>query len=125
MQGKMEPINNPMAALKEVLSGLRDSIVCYNEKTDVRLRVIDAYICFEAILGLLAVLAATVFGSFPYNSVLGAVFCTIGNSVLGGTVRTALTLGGGFPAKMKGEIVVAQFALAAFILHGLAFLFIG
>ena len=54
----------------------------YIEQTPRKLQLIDLFITFSILLAVIQAVYAVLSGSFPYNSYLASIFCTVGYAIL-------------------------------------------
>lgn len=72
-----------MTSLKAVLMKFYDD---YTNNTPKKLKMIDAYLFYIVLTGVIQFLYCCLVGSFPFNSFLSGFISTVSCFVLGGTI---------------------------------------
>ncbi|CAM9717871.1 unnamed protein product [Heterosigma akashiwo] len=85
------------------------------KNTPIRLKLIDAYLLFVALVGGIQVLYCLLVGSFPFNSFLSGFFCALGAFCFGVSLRLQVGGSGDFkgtsPEKAFAEFVFCNMVL--------------
>ncbi|CAN8069110.1 unnamed protein product [Agarophyton chilense] len=71
-------------------SVIREVLHAYKQKMPRELKVIDAFLAYVLVMGMVQLVYMAAVGSFPYNSFLGGFLCTVGVFVLTVSLRMQL-----------------------------------
>jgi len=102
-----------MASLFGVLSSLWDQ---YLTRTPQKLKIIDVFLVFTMLTGVIQFVYVVLVGTFPFNAFLSGFFSTVGTFVLTASLRMQVNPLNSFP-KISEERAFADFLLCNFILH--------
>jgi len=89
----------------------------YNKNTPKRLKLCDAFCFYQGFVAILASIYCFVFGSFPFNAFLSAVFACLGSFVL--TVSLRMQSNPANAAQFKGiskQTAFSHFSLCMVVL---------
>ena len=90
------PILQPESQFTRRMSGdtivgvLRDLWKRYQEDTPQKLKLVDAYLGYIMVTGIVQFLYCCLVGTFPFNSFLSGFISTVGCFVLGGLISVHL-----------------------------------
>lgn len=76
-------LQRKMPQITQILTNL---IQHYQKSTPRRLKLIDAYLGYVLVVGVLQFVYGVVFGTFPYNAFLAGFISTVASFVLAGTL---------------------------------------
>jgi len=68
-----------------VQAALQRLAATYSERTSTRLKLVDAFLLFVLVTGIVQFIYCVLVGTFPYNSFLSGFISTVGTFVLAGT----------------------------------------
>lgn len=69
---------------ESIVSVLKNLWMRYHEDTSQRLKLIDAYLAYVMLTGIIQFVYCCLVGTFPFNSFLSGFISTVGCFVLGG-----------------------------------------
>ena len=72
---------NAISDLTNVLTKLYDE---YNNKTSKKLKIVDAYLGYILLTGVIQFLYCCLVGTFPFNSFLAGFISSVGSFILAG-----------------------------------------
>ena len=108
---------------KAICSTVWDS---YCLKTPKRIKIIDAYLLYVMLTGVLQFVYALIVGSFPFNSILSGFISCVGSFVLGVGLRLQVNEENKMVFHgVNNERAFADFIFAHVILHLVVINFIG
>ncbi|KAG5179985.1 putative dolichyl-diphosphooligosaccharide-protein glycosyltransferase subunit [Tribonema minus] len=82
----------------------------YWQTTTQQLRVLDSFLAFTALTGVAQVVYCGLVGSFPFNSFLAGIMCSVGVFVLTVSLRLHLAPSGDGVAALRRDSVKNAFA---------------
>ena len=82
--GKMS--STSALSTSNVLAALQRLAATYSERTSTRLKLVDAFLLFVLVTGIVQFVYCILVGTFPYNSFLSGFISTVGTFVLAGTL---------------------------------------
>ncbi|KAK8723738.1 hypothetical protein OTU49_011519 [Cherax quadricarinatus] len=111
------------ATLSVVIKNFYDE---YMKNTPKKLKVVDAYLTYVLMTGVLQFVYCCIVGSFPFNSFLSGFICTVGCFVLGVSLRLQANPQNKMQFRgISAERGFADFIFAHIILHLVTMNFIG
>jgi len=89
MAPRHAPAANGAAAQQDsgIQAALHRGVSSYSRDTPKRLRLIDAYLVFLMLTGILIFAYCVIVSSFPFNAFLASFASTVGQFVLAGALR--------------------------------------
>lgn len=96
-----------MTNLKVVFNKFYDE---YVQNTPNKLKIVDAYLVYIVLTGIIQFVYCCLVGSFPFNSFLSGFISTISCFILGGKYTTTLT-----PLNLLLTLLFASFLQFAFV----------
>ena len=67
-----------------IIGVLNDLWIHYKDQTSLKLKLIDAYLGYIMVTGIIQFIYCCLVGTFPFNSFLSGFISTVGSFVLGG-----------------------------------------
>ncbi|VVT56578.1 uncharacterized protein SAPINGB_P005160 [Magnusiomyces paraingens] len=97
----------------------------YFETASTRLRLIDCFMAFLVLVGVLQFVIVLIIGTYPFNAFLGGFASTIGQFVLlaGLRIQTSKANASQFPS-VTPERAIADFIVGSLLLHFMVYHFI-
>ncbi|KAJ3277237.1 Dolichyl-diphosphooligosaccharide-protein glycosyltransferase subunit dad1 [Blyttiomyces sp. JEL0837] len=96
----------------------------YNKTTPQLLKIIDAYLAFVMMTGVIQFIYVVIAGTFPYNSFLSGFIASVGAFVLAANLRIQLNPSNDFNG-LSPEAAYAEFAFCSVVLYGFVVNFLG
>jgi len=96
----------------------------YVKNTPKRVQLVDAYLLYVVLTGVLQMLYCALVGTFPFNSFLAGFFSSVSCFVLGMTLRLQLTDAARF-SQVSPERAFVEFVFCNLVLHFVVFTFMG
>ncbi|KAI8849464.1 DAD family-domain-containing protein [Chytridium lagenaria] len=96
----------------------------YQDTTPNLLKIIDSYLVFVMLTGIILFVYVFIAGTFPYNSFLSAFIASVGTFVLAANLRIQLNPSNDFKG-LSPEAAYAEFAFCSFLLYGFVVNFLG
>ena len=81
-----------MSAAEGFFSVLKELWTSYRDETPRKLKLVDAYLGYIMMTGIIQFMYCCLVGTFPFNSFLAGFISTIGSFVLGGTYKYFIVL---------------------------------
>ncbi|KAL0212815.1 hypothetical protein RCL1_006441 [Eukaryota sp. TZLM3-RCL] len=105
---------------------LQEFLTSYKRNNDARTRIVDLFILFHVSMLVITLFYGLVFGSFPFNSYMSAVFTCLGSIVLTVNLRlqTSPVSRLDFP-KITPGTAFTGYVIAQLLLFLVAFNFMG
>ncbi|KAI8921914.1 dolichyl-diphosphooligosaccharide---protein glycotransferase [Powellomyces hirtus] len=97
----------------------------YNTNTSQSLKLIDAYLLFVMLTGIIQFVYVILAGTFPYNSFLAGFGASVGSFVLAANLRMQINPQNKDILNISPERAFADFAFASIILFGFVVNFLG
>lgn len=98
----------------------------YQAETPRRLKLVDAYLAYILLTGIVQFAYCLIVGTFPFNSFLAGFLSTVASFVLGCSLRIQINDQNKAEFKtISNERAFADFIFAHIILHLIVFNFIG
>nr|CAG4645964.1 EOG090X0KAT [Lynceus sp. MCZ IZ 141354] len=98
----------------------------YNASTPKKLKMIDSYLFYVLLTGIIQFIYCCLVGTFPFNSFLSGFISTVGSFVLGACLRIQVNPANKAEfAKISPERAFADFIFAHVVLHLTVINFIG
>ncbi|KAI9312484.1 DAD family-domain-containing protein [Dichotomocladium elegans] len=114
------------AAFAKTVSALRVFWTSYTHETPKSLKLIDIYLAYIMLTGVLQFLYMVIAGTFPYNAFLGGFISTVGSFVLAANLRIQTNEKNASQfASVSPERAFGDFAVASLLLHFFCFHFLG
>ncbi|KAI7906105.1 DAD/Ost2 [Cokeromyces recurvatus] len=112
----MEQLNT---AIKKLITG-------YKNTTPPSLKLIDIYLVYIMLTGILQFIYMAIVGTFPYNAFLGGFISTVGSFVLAANLRIQTNPENKESFKSTSpERAFADFVVCSLLLHGFCINFLG
>lgn len=67
-----------------IVSVLRQFLESYKSRTPTKLKLVDAYLAYIMVTGIIQFVYCALVGTFPFNSFLSGFISCVGSFVLGG-----------------------------------------
>jgi len=96
----------------------------YIERTPRLVKIVDVFLLYVLLTGIVEFVYCCIVGTFPFNSFLAGFISTVGTFVLGVSLRLQITPGTGFKNISK-ERAFFDFLFANLVLHLTVFNFLG
>ncbi|KAI8822215.1 oligosaccharyl transferase epsilon subunit [Fimicolochytrium jonesii] len=100
-------------------------LTSYRANTPQKLKLIDAYLLFVMLTGIVQFVYVLLAGTFPYNSFLAGFGASVGSFVLAANLRMQVNPRNAEVMKMSPERAFADFAFASIVLFGFVVNFLG
>nr|CAG4650655.1 EOG090X0KAT [Sida crystallina] len=98
----------------------------YQKSTPTKLKLVDAYLLYVLLTGIVQFVYCCLVGTFPFNSFLSGFISCVGSFVLGACLRLQVNPANkGQFVKISPERAFADFIFAHLVLHLTVFNFIG
>ena len=107
--------------MSEVFSAFQLTYNDYVKTLTPRLQLIDTFLAFLVLLGVLQFVYVIVVGDFPFNAFLGGFISCVGQFVLAVLLRLQVV---DLPKEEANNYVFGEFVFASLILHFIVFHFI-
>ena len=114
-----------MSQLGQVAGILRKLNDEYQTSTPRKLKLIDAYLVYVMLTGIVQFVYCLLVGTFPFNSFLSGFISTVGSFILGASLRVQLNKANQSTFNVSPERAFADFVFAHVILHLVVINFIG
>merc|ERR1739848_38515 len=95
----------------------------YDKQTPSRLKLIDAFLVFHVLTGIVQFVYCMLVGTFPFNAFLSGFISTVGSFVLTACLRIQVNPANDF--NVSPERAFADFLVASLLLHLTVINFIG
>lgn len=102
-----------MASLSGVVVSLWEE---YKRRTPQKLKIIDLFLVYIVVTGIIQFVYVALVGTFPFNSFLSGFISTVASFVLTASLRMQVNSANKF-AGITEERALADFLLCQFILH--------
>lgn len=102
-----------MATLGSVLVSLWEE---YKRRTPQKLKIIDIFLAYTMLTGIIQFVYVALVGTFPFNSFLSGFISTVGSFVLTASLRMQVNPANKFSG-ISEERAFADYLLCNFILH--------
>ncbi|ORY27348.1 DAD/Ost2 [Naematelia encephala] len=117
---------NQPSTSKTLQSSLNSLISNYANTTPPRIKLVDSFLLFLLLSGVLQFAYRILITSFPYNAFLGGFGSTVGQFVLLAGLRAQVSPGRDVEFKeVSQERAFADFCAASIVLHLFAYNFLG
>ncbi|CAF0721971.1 unnamed protein product [Adineta steineri] len=114
-----------MSQVGQVVGILRKLNEEYQSSTPKKLKLIDAYLVYVLLTGIVQFAYCLLVGTFPFNSFLSGFISTVGCFVLAASLRIQLNKANQITFNVSPERAFADFVFAHIILHLVVVNFIG
>jgi oligosaccharyltransferase complex subunit epsilon len=114
-----------MAQAGQVVGILRKLNDEYQTSTPKKLKLIDAYLVYVLLTGIVQFAYCLLVGTFPFNSFLSGFISTVGCFILAASLRIQLNKANQSTFNVSPERAFADFVFAHIILHLVVVNFIG
>ncbi|GJE84767.1 defender against death DAD protein [Phanerochaete sordida] len=120
------PAAAPEASPAAAGNALQSLLNAYNQNTSPRLKLIDAFLVFLMISGVLQFLYCVLVTNFPFNAFLAGFGSCVGQFVLTASLRSQVNPANRNEFKdISPERAFADFALGSIVLHFFVYNFLG
>ncbi|PCH41588.1 defender against death DAD protein [Wolfiporia cocos MD-104 SS10] len=107
-------------------NAIRSLLQAYNESTSARLKLIDAFLLFLMISGIIQFVYCILVTNFPFNAFLAGFGSNVGQFVLTASLRSQVNPANRNEFKeVSPERAFADFALGSIVLHFFVYNFLG
>ncbi|RKO86630.1 DAD/Ost2 [Blyttiomyces helicus] len=100
-------------------------LTSYAKDTPQSLKLIDAYLVFIMLTGILQFVYVFIAGTYPYNSFLAGFIASVGSFVLAANLRIQTNPASTEFKHISPERAFADFAFASVVLYGFVINFLG
>ena len=115
-----------MSAAANLVTVLRKLYDAYNDKTPQKLKIIDSFLVYVLLTGIIQFVYCCLVGTFPFNSFLSGFISCVGTFVLGVCLRVQTNPRNKSEFKgISAERAFADFIFANIVLHLVVINFIG
>jgi oligosaccharyltransferase complex subunit epsilon len=114
-----------MSQVGQVVGILRNLNEEYQTSTPKKLKLIDAYLVYVLLTGIVQFGYCLLVGTFPFNSFLSGFISTVGCFILAASLRIQLNKANQSTFNVSPERAFADFVFAHIILHLVVVNFIG
>ncbi|KAI9229104.1 MAG: defender against cell death protein/oligosaccharyltransferase epsilon subunit [Piptocephalis tieghemiana] len=97
----------------------------YQKGTSQRVKLVDAYLLFLLLTGIIQFVYCCIFGTFPFNAFLGGFGATVGSFVLGASLRMQMNAKNLQDLNTTPEKAFAEFVFCNILLQFAVVNFIG
>nr|CAF74918.1 defender against cell death 1-like molecule [Suberites domuncula] len=97
----------------------------YKSRTPVRLKLVDAYLSYVMLTGIIQFAYCLLVGTFPFNSFLSGFISCVGSFILAVCLRIQSNPENQSQFKISPERAFADFIFASLVLHLVVVNFIG
>ncbi|KAJ3017442.1 Dolichyl-diphosphooligosaccharide-protein glycosyltransferase subunit dad1 [Thoreauomyces humboldtii] len=117
--------NTASSAAAEQAYLVKRLLSSYRTNTPQSLKLIDSYLFFVMLTGIIQFVYVVLVGTFPYNSFLSGFGASVGSFVLAANLRIQINPQNAAEMKISPERAFADFAFASIVLFGFVVNFLG
>ncbi|KAI9301648.1 DAD/Ost2 [Cunninghamella echinulata] len=104
--------------MNKIIDASQKFITAYKKDTSISLKIIDVYLVYIMITGILQFVYMMIAGTFPYNAFLAGFISTVGSFVLAANLRIQTNPQNKDSFKtISPERAFADFAFCSLLLH--------
>ncbi|KAI9478362.1 MAG: DAD/Ost2 [Benjaminiella poitrasii] len=112
--------------MEQFNSAIKKLITGYKDATPLSLKLIDVYLVYIMLTGIMQFVYMALVGTFPYNAFLGGFISTVGSFVLAANLRIQTNSENKDSFKTTSpERAFADFVVCSLLLHGFCINFLG